>query len=160
MSENQPQYRPKQDQMSICFTGRIGPVRDGSYSDSGATPRLRLSVANSRVAGKGDNLREETTWINVVIFGAQATGLSKLDLKGSQVAIKGTLQAGRTQRVKTVGNGDREFNSTELEVICDMRGGFTLLGRGNGGSSQASSSEPASEPEAAAVGAAEDDLPF
>lgn len=156
----EPTYRPKQDQMTIAFTGRIGPRRDNDYSDSGKTPRLRLSVANSRVAGKGDDLREETTWINVVIFGAQATGLAKLDLKGSQCAVKGSLQDGQTQRVKTVGNGEREFNMTDKEVVTDMRGGFVLLGRPGNGSSSNGADPAATEAEPAAVAADGDDIPF
>lgn len=151
MSDDQT-YRPRNDQMTIAFTGRCAEPSEKDYSDSGATPRLRLRVANASTKGKGDNLSEVTAWIPVVLFGNQAKGLyEKVALKGVQVAVKGRLVSGQTQRVKTVGNGEREFNSTSLEVIADTVGGITLLGGGNG-------SKPA--PAAAAPAADGEDLPF
>lgn len=142
MSERQ--YAPRQDPCTVALVGRIGTVR--YRGEDGKTPVLNVSVANSRIRGDRENMSEETSWIPVVVFGNQAKGLyekiGEEGLKGSLVAVEGRLQAGQTQRVKTVGNGEREFNLTQLEVVAHGRGGFNLIGGRSNGASDSSSSEP------------------
>lgn len=152
MSESQQKIRT--DLNSISVIGNVGPRREGDYSEGGSTPRLRVSIANNRAAGKGDTLRQETTWFTVVIFGNSATNLNKVLTKGYRIAVKGHIQAGRSQRVRTVGNGEREFNSHEFEIIPDMRDGVQLLGPPRG---QVQDDSAPAEP---AVAATSDDQPF
>lgn len=146
--EASQQFKPRTDLCAVALVGRIGNTR---YSDNGKTPVIRLSVAVAEAVGKSENIREETTWVSVVVFGASATNFNNMDLKGTRVAVNGRLRAGQGRQVKTIGNGDKEFELKELEVVANMRGGVQLLGgprgpNGNGGGSQADP-EPAGAPD-------------
>jgi single-stranded DNA-binding protein len=140
------QFKPRTDLCSVALVGRVGNTR---YSDNGKTPVIRLSVAVAEAVGKSETIREETTWVSVVVFGASATNFNNMELKGTRVAVNGRLRAGQGRQVKTIGNGDKEFELKELEVVANMRGGVQLLGgpNRNGNASTSSTEEPAGAPD-------------
>lgn len=145
MEASTPQFKPRTDLCSVSLVGRVGNTR---YSDNGKTPVIRLSVAVAEAVGKSENIREETTWVSVVVFGASATNFNNMELKGTRVAVNGRLRAGQGRQVKTIGNGDKEFELKELEVVANMRGGVQLLGGPNrNGNASGSTEEPAGAPD-------------
>jgi single-strand DNA-binding protein len=73
---------------NISFTGRLG--QDPESKVVGETPLLILNVANN--VGFGD--KKTTNWFRCNIWGKQASTLSTMLKKGSEVFITGELKLG------------------------------------------------------------------
>jgi single-strand DNA-binding protein len=71
---------------NVSFVGRLG--KDAEFKSGKGTDYLTFSVAED--VGFGDN--KKTQWINCVVFGKSAQGLSKLLVKGQEVYVTGSLE--------------------------------------------------------------------
>jgi single-strand DNA-binding protein len=73
---------------NVSFTGRLG--QDPELKLIGETPLLEVNVANN--VGFGE--KKSTNWFRCSIWGKQASSLSTMLKKGSEVFICGELKLG------------------------------------------------------------------
>ncbi len=95
--------------------------------------KVGLAV-NDRVPDGQNGWREETSFVDLVMFGRRAEAFARYMSKGRPVLVEGKLRQSRWQ--------DRETgqNRTKLEVIVDD---FTFVGgRGEGGGQGAPQAQP------------------
>lgn len=95
---------------NVSFTGRLG--QDPEMKIVGETPLLTLSVANN--VGFGD--KKTTNWFRCSIWGKQASSLSSMLKKGSEVFICGELKLGEytTKEGATKTSVDVRVNSLDF----------------------------------------------
>jgi single-strand DNA-binding protein len=75
----------------LFLIGHLGNDPEMRYTPQG-TPVTHLSVAtNRRVTGNDGQLKEETIWFRVSVFGKQAEACNQYLTKGRQVLVEGTL---------------------------------------------------------------------
>jgi len=112
----------------VILIGRLTHDPELKYTPSG-TARTRFQIAvNSRWRDRQGNLQEETTFVHIVVWGAQAENCVNYLAKGQQVAVEGRLRIGTFQteegekrkitevvarNVQFLGGGKRE----ELEAV-------------------------------------------
>lgn len=86
-----------QDINTIVIVGRL--VRDGElrYTASGAA-LCNFAVATNRRIKKGDQWADETSFVDLTLWGKQAEGLNKYLVKGTQVVIQGHLKQERWEK--------------------------------------------------------------
>jgi len=112
----------------VILIGRLTHDPELKYTPSG-TARTRFQIAvNSRWRDRQGNLQEETTFVPIVVWGAQAENCVNYLAKGQQVAVEGRLRIGTFQteegeqrkitevvarNVQFLGGGKRE----ELEAV-------------------------------------------
>lgn len=73
------------------LSGRLTRDPELRYTPNG-TPVLNMRLASSRRFQSGDEWREETLYIDVVLWGPQAERLSSRLSKGSPVVVEGYLR--------------------------------------------------------------------
>ncbi|SJM89404.1 single-stranded DNA-binding protein [Crenothrix polyspora] len=140
----------------FSFTGTVGKDSEVRYAPTGMAV-LNVSVANN--VGFGD--KQQTLWVNVVLFGKRAEGqLATYLKKGQQVFISGEL----TQREYKTNDGTTR---TSLELVANI---IDLVGKKNeSGQGQQTYSAPAPPQYAPAAPAQsrdnfdapyDDDIPF
>ena len=143
--------------MSICKVILIGNV--------GGTPNVR-EVNDTKVAqfnlatterfkGKDGNVREETEWHNVTVWGKLAEVIEKYVDKGSQLYVEGRL---KTEKYTTKEGQDRFVT----RIIANS---VQLLGGKREGDASASPSPQSERPKSTPLptveaDAPDDDLPF
>jgi single-strand DNA-binding protein len=130
-----------------------------------AVTDLGLAVNRKYKAGSGE-MKEETCFVNIVVWGNQAENCVKYLRKGSQVLVEGRLQYDEWER-----DGKKQ---SRLRVVADR---VQFLGAPRSGQGRAAGEAPqrdepaAQEPQAegeatggaepaAAAGSDEDNLPF
>lgn len=75
----------------VSLIGNLGKDPEVRYTQSGtAVGNLRLGVTERRK--DGDDYKDHTEWVSVVIFGKTAENASKYLQKGRQVFVEGRLQ--------------------------------------------------------------------
>jgi single-strand DNA-binding protein len=70
--------------------GNLG--KDPELKEGERTAVCSFSVACAERYKQGDEWKEKTEWINIVVFGAQAKACAQYLGKGSQVYIEGKIQ--------------------------------------------------------------------
>jgi single-strand DNA-binding protein len=71
---------------SCKFTGRLGHDPELQYLPTG-TAKAKTSMAVNRVRKVGDKYENDTTWVDLVIFGPRAENFVRFAKKGSLVAV-------------------------------------------------------------------------
>ena len=149
---------------TVVITGNL--TRDPELrSTGGGTPVCDMRVAvNSRRKDASGEWVDKPNYFDVTVFGAQGENCSTYLSKGRPVAIEGRLDW-REWEAKD-GSGKRQAVSIIANSV-QFLGSRDSGGEGGGSRFNAQSDVPADtsdfsspEPAAAAVGGADDDLPF
>ncbi len=115
----------------VSLIGNLGKDPEVRYTPSGtAVGNLRIGVTERRK--EGEDYKDQTEWVSVVIFGKTAENASKFLQKGRQVFVEGRLQT-RTWEDKT---GQTRYTT---EVIANQ---LLYLGSAKDGPSSGSFSKP------------------
>jgi single-strand DNA-binding protein len=119
----------------------------------GGTAVTDLGMAINDRRKKDDEWVEETTYVDVTLWGRTAEIAGEYLSKGSPVLIEGRL------KLDTWQNNEGEKRS-KLKIVCDKM--QLVGGRGNGGGGGAGNAQPqtTSQPSGGAGGAPDDDIPF
>lgn len=130
----------------VFLLGNLTRAPELRYTPSGtAVSDLRLAVHNTYTTQSGEK-REDTCFLNVVVWGKQAESCREYLDKGSPILVEGRLQT-RDWEAK---DGQKR---TVTEVVAQR---VQFMGRGRG---PAPATVPATEPFSEEA-PAEDDVPF
>ena len=150
------------DLNSVIIAGRVTRDPELKYT-SGNKPFLKLSIANSRRFKTDDGYQEQSTFVDVTVFGAMAEYVAKGTAKGHAVIVEGRL----SQSEWTDKDGARR---TKLEVIASRVVPLEWHGSAKDGARpQAATQEPPRatqaappprQPDDSRGNFVEDDLPF
>ena len=120
---------------------------------AGGTAVLKLRVATTERAKKGENWEDHTEWHSATAFGKRAEGLAKFLTKGSKVAITGKLRTSSYEK-----DGQKIYRT---EIIADD---VEPCGGKGGGKKQDDDDAPASglgDPnDSFGGGGSDDSIPF
>jgi single-strand DNA-binding protein len=110
----------------IC-TGRLTRDAELGYTNSG-TEVANFSVAYSRSIKKGDQWEDKSCFIEAVIFGKRAEGISKYLTKGQQVTISGELDFDRWEDKDTgKARSKHRLVNVDIRLMGSKKdGGYTL----------------------------------
>jgi single-strand DNA-binding protein len=121
---------------SVVISGRVTADSVLSYTESGAA-YLRFSIASNRnYKDKSGEWKEETTFVNITLWGNQAERLSEKIKKGVPVLVEGRLSSytreadgfKRTEvkinafRVQVLLKSTTPYTETEAESETEMEG--------------------------------------
>lgn len=82
---------------SVVIVGRI--VRDAELRYAGnGTAICNFAIASNRSVKKGEQWTDEASFFDLTLFSKQAEGLNKYLVKGTQVAVKGSLKQDRWEK--------------------------------------------------------------
>lgn len=149
----------------VILVGNLGADPDTRYTASGAAVS-NLSVATSRSwrDKQSNEMREETEWHRVVLFGRLGEIAGEYLRKGSKVYLEGRLQTRKWQDKQGQDRWTTEIVADEMQML-DSRGGggsapFDGPGgeRGAGPSPRSSGGTPQQPPPPADD--FDDDIPF
>ena len=132
--------------------GNVGRDPDVKYLPSGQAALSMPVAVSEKFKGKDGEMREETTWYSVQVFGATAENCGMYLKKGSSVLVVGRM---RERKYTTQANEDRRA----WELMADK---VQFLGSPAGagsGASAAASARPAAAP-AQNRPAVDDNVPF
>ena len=82
---------------TLALVGRITRDAELRYTPSG-TALCSFSIAVNRRVKKGDQWLDEASFFDLTLWSKQAEGLSKYLVKGTQVAVKGSLVQDRWEK--------------------------------------------------------------
>ena len=104
----------------VILLGNLG--RDPEIrSTASGVPVANLSLAtNRRWNDRDGNLKEQTEWHRVVVFGRQAEVAGQYLARGRQIFVEGRLQTRSWEDRQT---GETKYST---EVVCEL---FKMLGR-------------------------------
>ncbi|MBI1743342.1 single-stranded DNA-binding protein [Candidatus Acetothermia bacterium] len=120
----------------VVMIGNLTDDPELRYTQNG-TARTRFSIAINRSwRDREGNMKEEVTFVPVVVWGPQAEHCANFLSKGRPVAVDGRL------RIDTFETQEGERKKV-IEVVAEA---VQFLGSGGGRSSEASSSEAATPP--------------
>ncbi len=153
----------------VILLGNLGKDAELSYLPSGQAVSKFSLATNRRYKDKNGELKDETEWHNIVLWGKTAESLSKYLIKGKQIYVEGRIKS-RTWEGK---DGNKHYST---DIVAEQ---VRLVGsRGSGGSSGEESSAarapqgqsrpatPGTSPAAAAMDEGltpeitDDDIPF
>lgn len=145
----------------VFIAGRLTRDPELKYLSGGGTAYCRLGVANTRFykdKNSGER-REDTTFVDVTVWGAQAEFVGERLRKGRPVLIEGSL---RTSEWEDQATGQRR---TKLSVNAQRVTPLDWDDSGGGGSRPSTRSESggagaAHEPREIEEPIPEDDIPF
>jgi single-strand DNA-binding protein len=145
----------------VILLGNLTRDPEVRYTPKGtAVTELGMAVNRVYTAENGEK-REETTFVDVTLWGRTAEIAGEYLKKGRPVFIEGRLQLDtwddktsgqKRSKLKVVGEG--------LQLIGSRPGGGGGGGDEEGGSSAPRSSRPAPPPKAAASAPDDDEIPF
>lgn len=95
---------------SVTISGNIGNDPAMRQTQSGSSV-MTFSVAVSERVKRGEEWTDYTNWIDVVVFGKRAEGLSKFLAKGMKVCVCGKLRYSSWEK-----DGQKR---SKVEVIAD-----------------------------------------
>ena len=141
----------------VILVGNLGADPDTRYTASGAAVS-NLSVATSRSwrDKQSNEMREETEWHRVVLFGRLGEIAAEYLRKGSKVYLEGRLQTRKWQDKQGQDRWTTEIIAEEMQML-DSRGGGSAGFAPQQSRPAASNQAPAQAP---ADGGFEDDIPF
>jgi single-strand DNA-binding protein len=145
----------------VILLGNLTRDPEVRYTPKGtAVTELGMAVNRVYTAENGEK-REETTFVDVTLWGRTAEIAGEYLKKGRPVLIEGRLQLDtwddkqsgqKRSKLKVVGEG--------LQLIGSRPGGGSAGGGDEEGSSAPSSSKPAPPPKAAPSEPDDDEIPF
>lgn len=101
---------------SVVISGRVTADSILSYTESGAA-YLRFSIASNRnYKDKSGEWKEETTFVNVTLWGNQAERLSEKIKKGVPVLIEGRLSS-YTREADGFKRTEVKINAFRVQVL-------------------------------------------
>lgn len=111
----------------VILVGHLGQEPEVRYMQNGsAVTNITLATSESWRDKQSGEMRENTEWHRVVIFGKLAEIAGEYLHKGSQVYIEGQL---RTRKWQDQGGQDRYTT----EVVVNIGGSMQMLGGRTGG---------------------------
>jgi single-strand DNA-binding protein len=137
----------------VILIGNLGKDAETKYTPSNKAV-ANFSLATSRRVKDGDGWRDETTWINVVLWNAEK--VAEFLKKGKQVYIEGRLQ---TRSYES--HGEKKYVTEVIAEELILLGGgevkdvspeMTRRGQASG--------QPASRPAPSASAFTDEDVPF
>lgn len=132
----------------LTIVGNLGADPEMRYMPDGtAVTNLRLATNRKWTDGSG-NVREETTWFRVSVWGKQAEACNQYLAKGRQVLVVGRLKADDSGNPRTYQANDGSTRAS-FEVTAEQV--KFLGGAGQQGQGAAGAGAPAQD---------DDDLPF
>lgn len=132
------------DLNEVIVSGRITRDSELRYTPSG-TAVTDVTVASNRIWSKDSEKQEETTFVDVTIWGRQAETLSEYLSKGRHIMVVGRLKLNKWENA----DGDKR---SKMTVVADK---INLTpGGGNKGAGSSKSQEKA------LATSVEDDAPF
>ncbi len=135
----------------VLLIGNLTRAPDLRYTPSGtAVADLRMAVNRNYTTQSGEK-REETFFVNVVVWGKQAESSGEYLDKGSQIFVEGRLQTRDWE-------GKDGQKRSVTEVVAE-RVQFLSRTKGGGAGAPAPAAAPAFAEEAPA-GGGDDDVPF
>ena len=132
------------DLNEVIVSGRVTRDAELRYTPSG-TAVTDVTIASNRVWSKDSEKQEETTFVDVTIWGRQAETLSEYLLKGRHLMVVGRLKLNKWE------NSEGEKRS-KMTVVAD-KVNLTPGGGNKGGSS-------VKQEKALAATTTEEDTPF
>jgi len=132
------------DLNEVIVSGRVTRDAELRYTPSG-TAVTDVTLASNRVWSKDSEKQEETTFVDVTIWGRQAETLSQYLLKGRHLMVVGRLKLNKWENSE----GDKR---SKMTVVAD-KVNLTPGGGNKGGSS-------AKQETALAATTTEEDTPF
>lgn len=105
---------------TVTLVGNIGA--DPKLESKGDLKYLRFSLAvnESYKPKDSDEWKTTTTWFNLVVFGKQAEGLSKVLRKGASVAVSGKLQ-NKAREVDGKKMWNLEVNVRQVDILTSAK---------------------------------------
>ncbi|MEM1089430.1 MAG: single-stranded DNA-binding protein [Pseudomonadota bacterium] len=150
----------------VILVGNLGNDPDTRYTASGAAVS-NLSVATSRSwrDKQSNEMREETEWHRVVLFGRLGEIAAEYLRKGSKVYLEGRLQTRKWQDKQGQDRWTTEIIADEMQMLDSRGGGGSAPFEGGGGRPQQQRSQaPAGGQAQAPAGPPpddfDDDIPF
>ncbi|MEM7707384.1 MAG: single-stranded DNA-binding protein [Pseudomonadota bacterium] len=150
----------------VILVGNLGNDPDTRYTASGAAVS-NLSVATSRSwrDKQSNEMREETEWHRVVLFGRLGEIAAEYLRKGSKVYLEGRLQTRKWQDKQGQDRWTTEIIADEMQMLDSRGGGGSAPFEGGGGRPQQQRSPaPAGGQAQAPAGPPpddfDDDIPF
>ena len=132
------------DLNEVIVSGRVTRDAELRYTPSG-TAVTDVTVASNRIWSKDSEKQEETTFVDVTIWGRQAETLSQYLSKGRHIMVVGRLKLNKWENA----DGDKRSKMTVVADKINLTPG--------GGSKGVDSSKPQEKALATSV---EDDTPF
>ena len=130
----------------VIIVGNLGQDPDTKAMPSGmSVTNLRIATSESWKDKTSGEMKEQTEWHSVAMFGRLAEIAGEYLRKGSQVYIEGRL---RTRKWQDKSGNDRyttEIVANEMQMLGSRAGGGGMSGGASGGGSGGSSSERAGE---------------
>lgn len=120
---------------NLCmFSGKLGRDSELRFTSTGKA-RLTFSVAVNEYAGKGDNGRTkfDTTWVNMVLWGARAETAKDMLTKGVEVRVV-CQYSNRSYEKDGAKQYVHEFRVLDFDVVRISGGSGSR--RGNGGTQE------------------------
>ena len=143
----------------VILVGNLGQDPDTKAMPSGMTVcNLRIATSESWKDKQSGEMKEQTEWHSVAMFGRLAEIAGEYLKKGSQVYIEGRL---RTRKWQDKQGNDRyttEIVANEMQMLGSGSGG----GRGMGGGGRSAADTGGGEPVRSSTEKDEfdDDIPF
>jgi single-strand DNA-binding protein len=114
---------------TVILTGRVTRDSELKYTSKTNTPVLSFGIASNRVWFKDTDRQEETTFVDVTVWGKKSESYVEHLKKGRKVSIEGRLKLDRWE-VEGV-------NRTKLSVIAEKINFLEPLIKKNGNSTEA-----------------------
>jgi len=144
----------------VIIVGNLGQDPDTKAMPSGMTVcNLRIATSESWKDKQSGEMKEQTEWHSVAMFGRLAEIAGEYLRKGSQVYIEGRL---RTRKWQDKNGNDRyttEIVANEMQMLGSGRG---MGGEGRAPGGRASGGEPDGDPGRSSTEKDDfdDDIPF
>ena len=144
----------------VILVGNLGQDPDTKAMPSGMTVcNLRIATSESWKDKQSGEMKEQTEWHSVAMFGRLAEIAGEYLRKGSQVYIEGRL---RTRKWQDKNGNDRyttEIVANEMQMLGSGRG---MGGEGRAPGGRASGGEPDGDPGRSSTEKDDfdDDIPF
>jgi len=115
----------------IILIGNLTRDPEMRYTPQG-TSVCNFGIAVNRKFRQGDEVKEEVTFINVVVFGKQADTCGQYLNKGSAVLIEGRLQERRWETEDGQKRSKHEVVAQSVRFLSKKQGGGDMEALGGG----------------------------
>jgi len=115
----------------VILIGNLTRDPEMRYTPQG-TSVCNFGIAVNRKFKQGDDVKEEVTFINVVVFGKQADTCGQYLNKGSAVLIEGRLQERRWETEDGQKRSKHEVVAQSVRFLSKKQGAGDVEGPGGG----------------------------
>ena len=115
----------------VILIGNLTRDPEMRYTPQG-TSVCNFGIAVNRKFKQGDDVKEEVTFINVVVFGKQADTCGQYLNKGSAVLIEGRLQERRWETEDGQKRSKHEVVAQSVRFLSKKQGASDVEGPGGG----------------------------